>query len=31
LQILVNTWSTFAEAPYAVADNRGHDPHSTSS
>ena len=30
-QILVNTWSTFFEPPYAVADNRGHDRHSTNS
>ena len=31
LRILVNTWSTFDEAPIDGADNRRHDRHSTSS
>ena len=30
-QILVNTWSTFIEAPFDGADNRRRDPHSTNS
>jgi hypothetical protein len=30
-QILVNTWSTFYEAPFDGADDRRRDPHSTNS
>jgi hypothetical protein len=30
-QILVNTWSTFIEAPIGGADDRRRDPHSTNS